>query len=51
MLCPFVSLYLLTWEGKYFSCQNRNNLMTAIIVLSEKITKFILVYKATQDAN
>jgi len=51
MLCPFVRLCLLTWEDKYFSSQNHNNLMTvSIIAHSVKITGFILVYKVTHDA-
>jgi hypothetical protein len=51
MLCPFVRLCLLTWEDKYFSRQNHNNLMTvSIIALSVKITDSILVYKVTHDA-
>jgi hypothetical protein len=51
MLCPFVRLCLLTWEDKYFSLQNHNNLMTvSIIALSAKITVSILIYKVTHDA-
>jgi len=48
----FVPLCLLTWEDKYLSSQNYNNLMTvSIIALSAKATKSILSYKVTHNAN